>query len=109
MKHLPIGARARRFVLELPLETPDGFGGVIRTYAPGPQLWGAIEMVYQAERQLAARTEEAVTHRVRLRWRDGVTGAMRLACGPRRFRIKAATDPDGAKRDLVCLVEEMSP
>jgi SPP1 family predicted phage head-tail adaptor len=94
MKHLSIGARARRFVLELPLDTPDGFGGVIRTYAPGPQLWGAIEMVYQAERERAASTEQAVTHRVRLRWRDGVTGA---------------TDPDGAKRDLVCLVEEVSP
>jgi len=51
MKHLPIGARARRFVLELPLESPDGFGGVIRTYAPGPQLWGAMEMVHQAERE----------------------------------------------------------
>ena len=74
-----------------------------------PQLWGAIEIVHQAERERAARTEEAVTHRVRLRWRDGVTGAMRLSCGPRRFRIKAATDPDGARRDLVCLVEEVSP
>jgi SPP1 family predicted phage head-tail adaptor len=109
MKHLPIGARARRFVLELPLETPNGFGGVIRTYVAGPQLWGALEMVHQAERDGAASTEQSVTHRVRLRWRDGVTGAMRLTCGPRRFRIKAATDPDGAKRDLVCLVEEVSP
>ena len=109
MKHLPIGARARRFVLELPLETPDGFGGVIRTYAAGPQLWGALEMVHQAERERAGSREQAVTHRVRLRWRDGVTGAMRLSCGPRRFRIKAATDPDGGKRDLVCLVEEVSP
>jgi SPP1 family predicted phage head-tail adaptor len=109
MKHLPIGARARRFVLELPLDTPDGFGGVIRSYAPGPQLWGAIEMVHQAERERATSTEQAVTHRVRLRWRDGVTGAMRLSCGPRHFRIKAATDPDGGKRDLVCLVEEVSP
>ena len=109
MKHLPIGARARRFVLELPLETPNGFGGVIRTYVAGPQLWGALEMVHQAERERAASIEQTVTHRVRLRWRDGVTGAMRLTCGPRRFRIKAATDPDGAKRDLVCLVEEVSP
>jgi SPP1 family predicted phage head-tail adaptor len=109
MKSLRIGARARRFVLELPLETPDGFGGVVRTYEAGPQLWGAIEIVRQDERERAGRPEQAVTHRVRLRWRAGVTGAMRLACGPRRFRIKAASDPDGARRDLVCLVEEISP
>ena len=58
-KSLSIGARARRFVLELPLEQPDGFGGVIRTYAPGPQLWGAIEMLSGTERVRADRPEQA--------------------------------------------------
>ena len=45
-----LGARGRRFVLELPLDSPDGFGGVVRTYAAGPQLWGAIEMLRGEER-----------------------------------------------------------
>ena len=104
-----LGARARRFVLELPLESPDGFGGVIRRYAAGPQLWGAITMVKGEERLRADRSEQAITHRVTLRYREGVTAAMRLTCGLRRFRIKAAADPDGRRRDLVCLVEEVSP
>ncbi len=104
-----IGARRRRFVLELPLEAPDGFGGVIRTYAAGPQLWGAIETVRGEERLRAGGPEQAVTHRVRLRFRHGVTAAHRLACGPRRFRIESASDPDGARRELVCLVEEVGP
>jgi hypothetical protein len=77
-KSLPIGARSRRFVLELPLENPDGFGGVIRSFAPGPQVWGMM-------------------------------GANRLTAGPRRFAIRAASDPDGSRRNLVCLVEEMKP
>ena len=102
-KSLSIGARARRFVLELPLEQPDRFGGVIRTYAPGPQLWGAIEMLSGTERVRADRPEQSLT----LRYREGVTGAMRLTSGLRRFAIRAAADPDGSKRDLVCLVEEM--
>jgi SPP1 family predicted phage head-tail adaptor len=106
-KSLSIGARARRFVLELPLEQPDGFGGVIRTYAPGPQLWGAIEMLSGTERVRADRPEQSLTHRITLRYREGVTGAMRLTSGLRRFAIRAAADPDGSKRDLVCLVEEM--
>lgn len=108
MKPPPIGARSRRFVLELPLETSDGFGGVIRRYAAGPQVWGAMEMVSAAERLRAERPEQAVTHRVTLRYREGVTGAMRLASGLRRFRIKTVADPDGQRRDLVCLVEEIS-
>ena len=106
-KSLSIGARARRFVLEMPLERPDGFGGVIRTYAPGPQLWGAIEMLSGTERVRADRPEQSLTHRITLRYREGVTGAMRLTSGLRRFAIRAASDPDGSKRDLVCLVEEM--
>ena len=104
-----LGARARRFVLELPLDSPDGFGGVVRRYAAGPQLWGAIAMLKGEERRRADRPEQAVTHRVTVRYREGVTPAMRLTCGLRRFRIKAAADPDGRRRDLVCLVEEVSP
>lgn len=104
-----IGERGRRFTLEKPLESPDGFGGVVRTYQPGPLLWGAIEHLSAAERARGDRLEAAATHRVTLSGRDEVTEAMRLALGPRRFRIRSATDPDGTGRELVCLVEEVSP
>ena len=91
----------------MPLERPDGFGGVIRSYAPGRQLWGAMEMLSGAERVRADRPEQCLTHRITLRYREGVTGAMRLTSGLRRFAIRAASDPDGSRRDLVCLVEEI--
>jgi SPP1 family predicted phage head-tail adaptor len=102
-----IGARSRRFILELPLEQPDGFGGVIRRWALGPQLWGAVEMLAQGEKVQADRPEETLTHRITLRYREGVTAAMRLVSGLRRFAIKAASDPDGSRREIVCLVEEI--
>jgi len=108
-KPLPIGARSRRFVLEVPRESPDGFGGVVRSFTAGPQLWGALEMLSGSERWRAARPEQAVTHRVTLRYRPGVTAAMRLTSGLRRFAIRAASDPDGSRRELVCLVEEIGP
>ena len=109
MRPTSIGARGRRFVLELTLESPDGFSGVVRTYAAGPQVWGSIEMLNGDERVRADRPEQAVTHRVTLRYRDGVTSAMRLTRGLRRFAIRSAGDPDGRRRELVCLVEEISP
>jgi SPP1 family predicted phage head-tail adaptor len=104
-----IGARSRRFVLEMPLESPDGFGGVIRSYRSGPQVWGAMEMLSGSERIRADRPEQSLTHKITLRYREGVTGAMRLTSGLRRFAIRAASDPDGSQRDLVCLVEEIKP
>jgi len=101
MTRSPIAARRRRFVLETPLESPDGFGGVVRAFAAGPELWGAIELV-------SPRRSGAVTHRVTVAYRPGVSDAMRLTLGQRRFRIRSAEDPDGRRRDLVCLVEEIA-
>ena len=103
-----VGARGRRFTLELPLETPDGFGGVLRTWQPGPLLWGRLEYLSARARDGAGRAEFAATHRVTLPWRDGVTARTRLTLGPRRFQIRHAADPDGGRRALVCLVEEMT-
>lgn len=107
MKPVAIGARGRRFVLEVPVETADGFGGVLRSYQSGPQLWGAIALLSADERIRADRPEQAATHRITLGFREGVTAAMRLVLGLRRFQIRAAGDPDGTRRQLVCWVEEI--
>jgi SPP1 family predicted phage head-tail adaptor len=68
-----------------------------------------MEMLTGTERVRADRPEQSLTHRITLRYREGVTGAMRPTIGLRRFAIRAASDPDGSKRDLVCLVEEVRP
>lgn len=99
-----IGARGRRFTLELPLETPDGFGGSLRSYQPGPELWGSLEALSTRERVAAGRPELVASH-----FRDGVSAAMRLSLGSRRFRIKHAVDPDGRRRSLEILCEEVTP
>lgn len=104
----PIGARGRRFTLELPLDTPDGFGGLVRSWQPGPQLWGSLRLLAATERVRAGAAEDVGTHRATLAFRDGVTSTMRLTLGPRRFRIKHAADPDGSRRVLDCLVEEIA-
>lgn len=107
MSSSPIGARRRRFVLERPIENPDGFGGTLRRYVAGPLLWGAITPLGTTERVRGGRSDLRATHRVRLAYRDGITPAMRLVAGPRRFAIRAAGDPDGRRRDLLCEVEEL--
>jgi SPP1 family predicted phage head-tail adaptor len=104
-----IGARGRRFTLEVPQESPDGFGGVIRIFQPGAQLWGSIELLSARERFRAGREEAAATHRLVLAFRAGITAAMQVTLGPRRFRITHVGDPDGRGRALVCLVEEVGP
>ncbi|WP_284245646.1 head-tail adaptor protein, partial [Methylobacterium haplocladii] len=85
MTHAPIGARRRRFVLETPVDEPDGFGGQLRRYVAGPVVWGVMARAGTAERVRNGRSEAIATHRVSLRWRPGVTSEMLLSAGPRRF------------------------
>lgn len=103
----PIGARRRRFVLEHALDEPDGFGGSLRRYAPGPVLWGALTPLAATNRVEGGRSDRVATHRIGFRYRPGIAPPMRLAAGPRRFAIRAAGDPDGRRRELVCEVEEI--
>ncbi|MDP4004826.1 head-tail adaptor protein [Methylobacterium sp. NEAU K] len=104
----PLGARRRRFVLERPLEEPDGFGGVLRRYVAGPVLWGAIAPAGVVERPAGGRTDTLAAYRVTLRGRPALDPTMRLAAGPRRFAIRAVTEPDALGRDLICHVEELA-
>lgn len=102
-----LGARRRRFVLERPVDDPDGFGGRVRRYVDGPLLWGALSPLSRAERLRGGRSDVVATHRITIRARHGVGPPMRLKSGSRRFAIRAVADPDERGRDLVCEVEEL--
>lgn len=65
----PLGARRRRFVLERPLEEPDGFGGVLRRYVAGPVLWGALAPAGVVDRTGGGRTDARPVYRITLRGR----------------------------------------
>ena len=104
-----LGTRRRRFVLERPIEQPDGFGGVLRRYVAGPTLWGAISTLGAVERVQGGRADARITHRITVRRRADLDPTARLSAGPRRFAIRSVADPDERGRDLVCEVEELIP
>lgn len=102
-----VGRHRTRLVLEEPVESPDTIGGVTRGFAIRATLWAAVEPVSGLERAEADRAEGAVSQRVTIRWRGDVTTAMRFSLGARRLAIRAQYDPDGRRRTLVCLCEEV--
>jgi SPP1 family predicted phage head-tail adaptor len=105
----PIAKLRHRLTLEAPEETPDGAGGVVRTWAPLGQAWAAIEPVGAGEAIVADRRLARVTHRVTLRHRGGLTLNHRFRLGARTFAIHALRDPDERGRFLECLVSEERP
>jgi SPP1 family predicted phage head-tail adaptor len=104
-----IGALRRRLVLEAPVATPDGLGGTTQSFETVAAVWAQIEWLSGGERWRMGRAEHYATHRITMRWRDGVDAGQRLLDGTRVFDIRAVADPDGGRRRLTCLVEEISP
>jgi SPP1 family predicted phage head-tail adaptor len=81
------GRLNRRLTLEAPVETPDGAGGVARTYEAVATLWAAVEPETARGGLDADARGATVTHRITIRMRDGLTTRHRLRDGARLYRI----------------------
>ena len=87
---------------------PDGYGG----HTPGPPtevatVWAAVEPLEGTERLRAMQTQADATHRVRMRYRPGLTAAMDVV---HRGRVLEVVSPpinvDERDRELVLLCRE---
>ena len=61
------GELRHRLVLEAPVETPDGAGGVTRSYAALATLWAKMTPVAARGDVVADDLAAAVTHRIVIR------------------------------------------
>ncbi|CAH1652820.1 SPP1 family predicted phage head-tail adaptor [Hyphomicrobiales bacterium] len=104
-----IGRLRRRLVLEAPVSVPDGLGGAIQTFETVAAFWAQVEWLSGTEQWRQGRPEQTGSCRVTLRWRADLDAGRRLRDGARIFDIRSVADPDGSRRRLVCLVEEVKP
>lgn len=108
MRRARIGDLDQRLSLEQPLDTPDAVGGVSRVWVAVDDVWARVTPVSGREAFEGAREESVITHRVLIRWRPDVTGAMRLRLGTRTLDIHAAVDWDTRRRFLLLQCEEIA-
>ena len=79
------------------------------SYTPLSELWAEIAPILGNEPAENGLVAARVKARIIIRWRAGMSAAMRFSCDGRVFEISAVFDPDGRKRHLVCMVEEIAP
>jgi SPP1 family predicted phage head-tail adaptor len=103
------GALRHRLVLQAPVETEDGAGGVLRSWSDVVTLWAALEPLAAATTVVGDAPVNRATHRLVMRWRAGVTTGHRFTAGGRVFAILGLADPDERRRFLVATVETLSP
>lgn len=101
-----LGSLRRRVTIERPVLTPVEGGEQTVNWIPVAHVFAEIRAMAGREDLAADALAGTVTHRVRMRYRPGVTADMRLTWGNRHFNIRAVLDPDERKRWLVCICEE---
>jgi SPP1 family predicted phage head-tail adaptor len=85
---------------------PDGMGGHTESWAEVATVFARIEPISATSAFGPDQTVETVTHRITLRWRNGVIAGMRFARQGRNFDIVTVHDPDDTGRYLVCRARE---
>lgn len=99
----------KRVKLRAKQEAPVGAFGMQTTYDAGIDLWAKIEPVGGAIYFGTMQVDAAVTHRIWIRYRIGVTGdhVIDHISESKRYRIRRYSDLKGAKRFLLIEAEEL--
>lgn len=101
----------RRLVLEAPVETADGGGGLSIVWTPLGTHWAEIRAASARETAGGGRRDARVTHRVTIRSAaiaspQRPSAEQRFRLGSRIFAIRGVADEDMRGRFLTCWVEE---
>lgn len=102
------GALRSRAALESRTDTPDGAGGGTPQWTTLAMLWVNVAPQRAVATYPADGQRQMVTHVITLRYRTGITNAMRFRIGARLFDINAVHDPDERRIRLACACEEVT-
>ena len=103
---LAAGRLRHRVTFQTFTTVTDAGGGETKDWVDGDTVWAAIEPLSGSERIEAMQVSPSLSHRIRIRHRDGITAAVRLQHDGRTFDITAVFDPDGRRAELEILAEE---
>ena len=101
-----IGSLNRRLEIQATRKTPDGMGGFINVFYTLYTVDAAIWDATSNERNQASSTTLIVTHRIRIRYKQGMKASYRLKFGLRYFNIVSLVNPNESNRWLDIYAKE---
>lgn len=105
-RHMASSRLKHRLSLEQEVLSSDGVGGYTKSWEVLAELWAEIRPLGGLEAFFTGRLNAKATHKIRLRYRSGVTTAMRLVFGERVFNIRSVHNIDEKNDMLELLAEE---
>lgn len=100
------GKLRHRVVIKQLAMARDGIGGVVESWAELATVWADIVPLSGREFIAAQAAQAGVTARITIRYREGITAAMRIEHGADIYNIKAVL-PDPTLRGHLTLMCEM--
>ena len=99
------GVLRHRITIQEKVQTSDGMGGYTESWQDLYSLWAAIWPVSGREYIASGRKEGEVTHRIHIRYRDGILPSHRVKYGSRIFDIRAVLNHEESNKyiDLMCI------
>ena len=102
-----IGILRHRATIQQLVNIDDGAGGSIETWENVATVWAAIEPLRGNERYTAQQVQSTLTHKVTIRYREGIKPQMRLTYEGRIFDIESVIDIEERHRWLELLCSEV--
>jgi len=98
------GQLDQRVTVERFTSTQDELGQPIESWAPLFTCWAAVEPLTGREYLAAAAMVSAIEARIRLRYRPGITSAMRVIHGQDVYSIQSVIQIKSGKLELHLMV-----
>lgn len=100
------GRMRNRIAIQSRTATTSETGGVTHTWSTDMTVWGSISPLSGNEPLRADKLLPEVSHRVRIRYRSGITAKNRLVFDSRVFQIVAVLNRDERNIELELLCSE---
>jgi SPP1 family predicted phage head-tail adaptor len=100
---LPAGKLWTRVRIEQPTTAPNEVGEPVLTWSTFATVWADVDSLSSRETQRYAETVGFMTHRVRIRYLDGLTSAMRVVYRDRTLEIGQILERDRLwHQEIIC-------
>ena len=102
-----IGDLRHRVTIEKKIVTIDAYGDEVVSWAEVATVWAAVEPLSGREFLEGRRQENEINHRIRIRYRQGLTPSMRVVWGPRAFDIESVIERESRRREMWLMCREI--
>jgi len=101
-----LGPMRHRIVIQLATETQDTYGDTTFAFAKVREVWAEVKPVSGTESFDQEQVDARITHRIRMRYFDGLTASHRIVHRSRNFHIIQVINTDERRIETIALAME---